>query len=141
MKLTRASVLAMCVLLAPHAAAQTNYSKSTAGVRDFKLGATSVKLLIDSATLGGGEMELAHLTFAPGQAPRGHVHGKVEILYVLSGELDHVVNGVSHLLKPGMAGIVRPGDQVMHRVSGTDSAKVLVIWAPGGELARLAPRP
>ena len=116
-----------------------NYKQETAGVRDFKLGATSVKVLIDSTTLGGGELEMAHLTFAPGQTPRSHAHRRVEVLYVLSGELDHVVNGVSHVLKPGMAGIVRPGDQVMHRVPGSDSVKVLVIWAPGGELARIAP--
>src|SRR5690242_14095090 len=98
MKTTFPRVLPLIVLLTSIAGAQTNYSKSTASVLDFKIGATSVKVLIDSATLGGGEMEMAHLTFAPGQTPRGHVHGKVEILYVLSGELDHVVNGVSHML-------------------------------------------
>ncbi|MEK7403066.1 MAG: cupin domain-containing protein [Gemmatimonadota bacterium] len=137
----------LVVLLAPCVSAQGDtlrYQRSTTGVRDFKLGATAVKVLIDSATLGGREMELAHLTFPPANpavTPRGHTHGRVEVLYVLSGEMDHVVNGVSHPLKPGMAGIVRPGDQVMHRVTSADSVRVLVIWAPGGEVARLAPPP
>lgn len=129
-------------LAAPPVAAQGDslrYQRSTSGVRDFMLGITAVKVLIDSTALGGREMELAHLTFAPGGTPRSHAHTRVEVLYVLSGQLDHVVNGVSHLLKPGMAGIVRPGDQVMHRVPGLDSARVLVIWAPGGELGRIAP--
>jgi quercetin dioxygenase-like cupin family protein len=135
------AVLAFAAVAPAEGQGAASYAKSTSGVRDFKLGATSVKVLIDSATLGGGEMEMAHLTFAPGQTPRNHAHGRVEVLYVLSGDLDHVVNGVSHVLKPGMAGIVRPGDQVMHRVPGADSVKVLVIWAPGGEIARIAPRP
>lgn len=141
-------VLLLATFTASQAAAQATdntarYKQETAGVRDFMLGATAVKVLIDSATLGGGEMELAHLTFPPsGTAPlRTHVHGRVEILYVLSGQLDHVVNGVSHILTPGMAGIVRPGDQVAHRIPGTDTTRVLVIWAPGGELGRIAPRP
>jgi quercetin dioxygenase-like cupin family protein len=135
-------LLALALASSLHAQAAENYKKSTSGVRDFMIGATAVKVLIDSATLGGGEVELARLTFPPNPtaAPRNHVHGRVEILYVLSGQLDHIVNGVSHMLKAGEAGIVRPGDQVAHRVPGPDSAKVLVIWAPGGELSRLAPR-
>lgn len=120
----------------------SKYKQETSGVRDFMLGATAVKVLIDSATLGGGEVELAQLTFPPNPnaPPRNHVHTRVEILYVLSGQLDHIVNGVSHVLKPGQAGIVRPGDQVAHRIPGPDTTRVLVMWAPGGELARLAPR-
>jgi mannose-6-phosphate isomerase-like protein (cupin superfamily) len=138
---------AIAAIATPAASAQGDsprYQKSTSGVRDFRLGATAVKVLIDSATLGGAEMEMAHLTFPPANPaapPRGHTHGRLEVLYVLSGEMDHVVNGVSHPLKPGMAGIVRPGDQVVHRVTSADSVRVLVIWAPGGELARIAPPP
>jgi len=123
------------------AQAAAPYARAMSGVREFRLGLTAVKVLIDSATLGGPELEMAHLTFPPGGTPRSHGHGRVEVLYVLSGEMDHVVNGVSHPLKPGMAGVVRPGDQVMHRVTSSDSVRVLVIWAPGGELARIAPRP
>jgi mannose-6-phosphate isomerase-like protein (cupin superfamily) len=134
-------VLALALVSVPCAAQAPSYVKSTSGVRDFKIGLTGVRVLIDSATLGGSELELAHLTLPPGGTPRNHGHGRVEVLYVLSGEMDHVVNGVSHPLKAGMAGIVRPGDQVIHRVTSSDSVRLLVIWAPGGELARLAPRP
>jgi len=141
----RTRLIALAVMLASPLSAQgadsLKYSRSTSGVRDFMLGATAVKVLIDSATLGGREMEMAQLTFAPNPntPPRNHVHGRVEILYVLTGQLDHIVNGVSHLLKPGQAGIVRPGDQVAHRIPGPDTTRVLVIWAPGGELARISP--
>ncbi|HEX7937683.1 MAG TPA: cupin domain-containing protein [Gemmatimonadaceae bacterium] len=143
----RASLLMLAIASSLAAQATDNtakYKQSTSGVRDFMIGATAVKVLIDSATLGGSEMELARLTFPPANPampPRAHTHAHVEVLYVLSGELDHVVNGVSHVLKPGMAGIVRPGDQVTHKVLSSDSARVLVIWAPGSELARLAPPP
>lgn len=137
------TVLALLLAATSAGAQAPAYGTTTAGVRDFMLGATAVKVLIDSATLGGGEMEMAQLTFPPNPnaPPRNHVHTRVEVLYVLSGQLDHIVNGVSHVLKPGMAGIVRPGDQVAHRIPGPDTTRVLVIWAPGGELVRLAPRP
>ena len=35
-------------------------------------------------------------------------------------------------------GIVRPGDEVGHRVPGDEPVEALVIWAPGGEVERIA---
>jgi len=61
----------------------------------------------------------------------------VEILYVLSGVLDHEVNGQSHRLTAGMIGIVRPEDTVRHIVPKDADAKLLVIWTPGGEARRI----
>jgi quercetin dioxygenase-like cupin family protein len=61
------------------------------------------------------------------------------MLYVLSGQLEHVVNGTSQILKPGMAGYVRPPDAVRHK-TGPDGAKVLVIWVPGDEAGKIAAR-
>ena len=52
--------------------------------------------------------------------------------------LDHIVNDMSHVLEPGMVGIVRPGDTVVHRVVSDVPVKALVIWAPGGEADRIA---
>jgi hypothetical protein len=49
------------------------------------------------------------------------------------------VNGASHILEPGMVGIVRPGDTVAHGVSSEEPVRALVIWAPGGEADRIAP--
>jgi hypothetical protein len=34
--------------------------------------------------------------------------------------------------------IVKPSDTVIHRVVGQVPVKVLLIWAPGGEVERLA---
>ncbi|MFQ5678953.1 MAG: cupin domain-containing protein [Gemmatimonadota bacterium] len=91
--------------------------------------------------LGGEEVEIGEITFpvGAGAGRRSHRHAHVEIFYVLSGRLDHIVNGTSHLLEPGMVGIVRPGDEVVHRVASETPVRALVIWAPGGEIERIAP--
>ena len=48
------------------------------------------------------------------------------------------VNGEPVLLTPGMIGVVRSGDEVVHRVPSEDKpAKVLIIWAPAGEIDRI----
>jgi len=91
------------------------------------------------AELGGAEVELGELTFPAGADSWDHAHGSTEIFYVLSGELEHVVNGRSTLLKPGAVGFVRPPDKVRHK-TGSAGAKALVIWAPGGEAARVTSR-
>ena len=54
------------------------------------------------------------------------------------GELEHTVNGETVLLTPGMIGVVRSGDEVVHRVPSEEKpAKVLIIWAPAGEIERI----
>jgi hypothetical protein len=50
-----------------------------------------------------------------------------------------VVNGESYLLKPGMVGIVKAGDEVGHNVPGDEPCVSVVIWVPGGEADRIAP--
>lgn len=97
---------------------------------------TRLRMLVDKDNLGGDEVELGEITFAPNSDSGDHAHGSTEIFYVLEGELEHVVNGKSYRLQPGMAGYVRPPDQVRHRV-GSGGARALVIWAPGGERGRI----
>jgi quercetin dioxygenase-like cupin family protein len=98
---------------------------------------TTIRLLLDERNLGSNEVEIGEITFPPGANSGGHVHGSTEIFYVLSGELEHVVNGNSHLLKPGMIGFVRPPDSVNHIVHGNEPVRALVIWVPGGEAQRI----
>ncbi len=52
-----------------------------------------------------------------------HMHGPVEVIYVLSGTYEHEVNGRRYSLTPGMVGIVRPGDKVRHLVPMSGPAK------------------
>ena len=78
-------------------------------------------------------------TFPPNQDSGDHAHGAIEIFYVIAGELEHVVNGTSQFLKPGMSGFVKPPDKVRHK-TGPSGAKVVVVWVPGEEGRPVASR-
>lgn len=39
--------------------------------------------------------------FPPNADSGDHTHGAIEMFYVLSGQLEHVVNGKSYVLGPG----------------------------------------
>lgn len=97
-----------------------------------------IRLLLSESNLGGGELQVGEITFPPGTNSGNHYHGATEVFYVLSGELEHVVDGVSETLGPGDLGFVRPPSAVNHRTSPDGpGAKALVIWAPGGEGTRI----
>lgn len=138
-------VLFMALFLPAVCLAQTeqgSYERATRGTRWLEAdNGLSIKMLVEASNLGGAEVELGEVTFpvGMGSSRRGHTHTRVEIFYMLSGELDHIVNGESHLLTAGMVGIVRPGDEVVHRVVSDVPVKALVIWAPAGEADRIAP--
>ena len=102
-------------------------------------GGTQLRVLVDAAALGGTEVELAELIFRPNSESAEHQHGVTETFYVLEGEMTQVVNGKPIELGPGMATSIRQTDHVIHR-AGPKGAKVLVIWAPGGEIARVTAR-
>jgi quercetin dioxygenase-like cupin family protein len=100
---------------------------------------TKLKVLVDEKDLKGTEVEIAELTFAPNADSGDHQHDVTETFYVLEGELEHVVDGKSLKLTPGMTGSVRPPAMVRHK-TGPAGARALVIWAPGGEIARVTAR-
>jgi quercetin dioxygenase-like cupin family protein len=79
------------------------------------------------------------MIFPPNTDSGDHKHGAIEIFYVVSGELEHVVNGQSQRLEPGMSGFVKPPDTVRHK-TGPAGAKVVVVWVPGVEASRIAAR-
>jgi quercetin dioxygenase-like cupin family protein len=101
-------------------------------------GGTTLRVLLDDTNVGP-EATIGELTFMPNSDSGEHTHGAIEMFYVLSGELEHVVNGKSEFLKPGMAGFVRPPDKIRHK-TGPAGAKVLVIWVPGEEVKRITAR-
>jgi quercetin dioxygenase-like cupin family protein len=100
-------------------------------------GAT-LKLLLDDSNVGP-EVSIGELTFLPNADSGEHTHGAIEMFYVLSGELEHVVNGKSYILTPGMTGYVRPPDKIRHK-TGPSGAKVVVMWVPGDEAKKIAAR-
>jgi quercetin dioxygenase-like cupin family protein len=101
----------------------------------------SIKVLLEMTNFGASDVEIAEITFPPAPNAGAHRHASSEIFYVLSGELDHVVNDTTYTLRPGMLGVVRPGDRVAHRVRAAEPVRALVIWVPGGEVERLANSP
>jgi quercetin dioxygenase-like cupin family protein len=101
-------------------------------------GGTTLRLLLDESNVGA-EASVGELTFPPNADSGDHKHGAIEMFYVLSGELEHVVNGKSQILKPGMAGYVRPPDTIRHK-TGPAGAKVVVIWVPGDEAKKITAR-
>jgi quercetin dioxygenase-like cupin family protein len=100
-------------------------------------GAT-LKLFLDDSNVGP-EVSIGELTLPPNADSGDHTHGAIEMFYVLSGELEHVVNGKSYILKPGMTGYVRPPDKIRHK-TGPAGAKVVVVWVPGDEAKKIAAR-
>ena len=136
--------LALLTCVSATATAQdSTYRRSSSGTRVLENDTgTSIKILVENTVLAGTGVEVAEATMpvGAGSGPASHRHGSTEIIYVLSGELDHVVNGEAHRLTAGMVGIVKPSDTVIHRVVGQSPVKVLLIWAPGGEVERLAQR-
>ena len=123
--------LTLCPVLAQETKAPGRVFKSPSG--------TQLRVLVDAQSLGGGEVEVAELTFLANSDSGDHHHGVTETFYVLEGEMDQVINGKTVKLGPGMVASIRSTDQVRHR-SGPNGAKVLVIWAPGGEIERVAAR-
>jgi quercetin dioxygenase-like cupin family protein len=101
-------------------------------------GGTTLRIMLDDSNVGP-EVTVGEMIFPPNQDSGDHQHGAKEMFYVVSGELEHVVNGKSEILKPGMAGYVNPPDKVRHK-TGPAGAKVVVIWAPGDEGKKLAAR-
>jgi quercetin dioxygenase-like cupin family protein len=95
-------------------------------------------LILSDANLGP-EVSVGEITFPPNADSGDHTHGAIEILYVLSGALEHFVNGKSEILTPGMAGYVKPPDKIRHK-TGPAGAKVLVVWVPGEEARKITAR-
>ena len=142
-KMTRAAIVVFGITavagltVAPPMAAQSALP-SQQGVTYRAPSGTTLRLMLDETNLGA-EVSLGEMIFPPNQDSGEHAHDAIEIFYVVTGELEHVVNGKSQVLKPGMSGFVRPPDKVRHK-TGPAGAKVVVVWAPGIEGRRVASR-
>lgn len=119
------------------AVSSVGYDHAGTGTRIFSAGELAIKVLVEASVLGSNEVEVAEISFPPGYEGGGHRHGAIEIFYIVEGVMNHVVNDESHILEPGMIGIVRPADTVTHKIVGDRGVKAVVIWAPGGEVDRL----
>lgn len=98
----------------------------------------SLRMLLDTPQLGGSQVSVGERSYPPNYESAEHTHKSIELIYVLSGRFQHVVNGRAHLLTPGMLGVVKPGDKVRHRTDSSGPALTLMIWVPGGDGTDLA---
>ena len=124
--------VALCVIT--NGAAQSEKQ----GVTYRSPGGTTLRLMLDESNVGPG-VSVGEMIFPPNSDSGDHQHGALEMFYVVSGEYEHIVNGTSQVLKPGMSGYVKPPDKVRHK-TGSAGAKVVVIWVPGDEAKRIASR-
>jgi quercetin dioxygenase-like cupin family protein len=130
--------MTIVIVVALGAADSSAQSDKLQGATYRSPGGTTLRLMLDETNVGP-EVTLGELTFLPNQDSGEHQHGAIEMFYVVTGELEHVVNGQSQILKPGMAGYVKPPDKVRHK-TGPAGAKVVVVWVPGEEGKRIASR-
>lgn len=135
--MTTWTLTTLAVLLASCAATAAAQAGKTGDTYRSPSG-TTLRLLLDDSNVGA-EVSVGELTFPPNADSGDHTHGAIEMFYVLSGELEHVVNGKSYILRPGMTGYVRPPDKVRHK-TGVAGAKVIVMWVPGDEAKKIAAR-
>jgi quercetin dioxygenase-like cupin family protein len=125
-------------LLAASMASLLAQSDKPQGITYRAPSGTTLRLMLDESNVGS-EVTLGEMVFPPNQDSGDHQHGAIEMFYVVSGELEHVVNGTSQFLKAGMAGFVKPPDKVRHK-TGPAGAKVVVVWVPGEEGKKIAAR-
>ena len=122
-------------------AAYEDYEIVSAGTRQFDWGSGAdagwIKVLVEESNLGSKGAEIAEIYFPPGYQGEPHPH-ELEIIYVLEGVLDHIVNGESHILAPGMIGIVRARDRVVHKSISAEGVRTLIVWPLGKEVAGFA---
>jgi N-acyl-D-amino-acid deacylase len=119
--------------------ATTRTAPTTAGRAFVSAGGTEMRVLADETDVRGNEVEIVELTFPANSDSGDHRHAVTETFYVLEGAMEQVINGTPVQLSPGMSATIRSTDQVRHR-SGPSGARVLVVWAPGGEIARVTAR-
>jgi quercetin dioxygenase-like cupin family protein len=98
----------------------------------------SLRMLLDVPQLGGGQVSVGERNYPPNYESPEHTHKSIELIYVLGGEFQHVVNGQTHLLTPGMLGVVKPGDKVRHKTGASGAVRTLMIWVPGTDGSELA---
>jgi len=138
-RLSALFALSLLVAIAPdraHAQAPARSGKQLGTWRSA--GGTTLKLFLDSTNVGR-EVSLGEIVFPPNADSGNHQHGATEIFYVISGELEHVVNGKSQLLTAGMVGYVSPPDTIRHK-TGPAGAKAVVVWVPGAEAGKIVSR-
>ena len=107
------------------------FSASTAAAQAGKPGDTyrspggaTLKLFLDDSNVGP-EVSIGELTFPPNADSGDHTHGAIEMFYVLSGELEHVVNGKSYVLSARILDAKDGSELLALRETAADDAGIV----------------
>ena len=91
-----------------------------------------IKWLFSGKTAPGAEQTLGYVVIEPGQKNPLHAHPNCEeLLYLLSGELDHSLEERVFRLKPGDAIRVPAGVKHDARCVGDEPAAMIVCYSAG----------
>jgi quercetin dioxygenase-like cupin family protein len=136
----RRGTVVVFLVLAANVARADRQSPTPSSMRTFVSPAgVTMKVITDANDVRGDEVEIVELTFPPNSDSGDHRHAVTETFYLLEGAMEQVINGTPVKLIPGSAVSLRSTDTVRHK-SGPSGARVLVVWAPGGEIARVVSR-
>ena len=114
------------------------YTHSVNGTTYRAPSGLTLRLLVEDTT-ANASVSMGEMTFPPDMDSGEHQHGAIEMFYVIAGELEHIVNGQSRTLTPGMTGFVNPPDKVRHK-TGPAGATAIVVWVPAQEAQRIVAR-
>lgn len=96
-------------------------------------GQGEVVLVLDKAVVGTDAFSQSRLTLQPGAAVPPHNHpGSAELIYVISGQSEVTVTGVTKTLRPGEAIAIPAGAQHSAKVVGKEPLQVIQFYVPGG---------
>lgn len=73
-------------------------------------------------------MTFGHWDFDQGASVHEHFHPQEEVWEVVAGELEITIDGVTHLVRPGVAAIVPPN--VAHSIKVIRAGKAIVVDHP-----------
>ena len=73
-------------------------------------------------------MTFAHYDFERGSSIHEHFHPQEEVWEVIEGELEATIDGVPHVLKPGLVAIVPGG--VRHSVKALTAGRAIIVDYP-----------
>lgn len=107
------------------------------GTRRLTLGNITVRVLAEARNLDEQGVEVAEIVFPAGLSGGDHLHDQLELFYIVSGRLEHTIDGVARVVEPGQLAIVRPGSRVRHSVPFDDPVVAVVVWSPGGAVRDL----
>jgi quercetin dioxygenase-like cupin family protein len=96
-------------------------------------GQGEVALVLDKGVVGTDAFSQSRLTLQPGAAVPSHHHtGSAEIIYIVSGKTEVMMEGTAKTLGPREAIAIPAGAQHAAKVVGTEPLQMVQFYVPGG---------